>query len=279
MPPVRVYMALMLMFVGAMLVGSIIFYLGMNGASYLVSDGVSYGTQYLNKPRYDSNLTGFVFSVCFLVAGIFLLALIAMPDDQATGRAAVQPPQPRRRQPQTPAQPQPQATPRTAEPAPEAPARPSPAEAAGVTAPVSPETPSPRTAGEEEPHSVDEEVLQASEVVAEDLPPTDMPDRYEDTGEDDVIYGSGRVTDDTIWEFIQTYPDSAVKFLYRKTLENKALSPTDEDIYRRWELRGMTRAKVREFVLAIMGWKTLRDDFPHNIWRELRDQIFEMQQK
>jgi hypothetical protein len=148
-----------------------------------------------------------------------------------------------------------------------------------MAAPLTAETAPAPAAAAKEPHSVDEEVLQASEVVEEDLPPTDVPDRYEDTGEDDVIYGSGRVTDDSIWEFIQAYPDSAVKFLYRKTLENKALPPTDEDIYRRWELRGMTRAKVREFVLAIMGWKTLRDDFPHNIWRELRDQIFEMQQK
>lgn len=276
MPPVRVYMALMLLFVVAMLAGSIVFYLGMNSASYLVNDGVRYGTQLLNKPRYDSNLAGFIFSVCFLVAGVFLLALIAMPDEQGNGRAPAQPPQPRRRQPQPQARPQ--AAPRAAEPAPEAPDRPSPPEAAGMAAPPGHDTPAPAPA-DAEPHSLDEEVLQASEVVEEDLPPTDMPDRYEDTGEDDVIYGSGRVTDDSIWEFIQAYPDSAVKFLYRKTLENKPLSPTDEDIYRRWELRGMTRAKVREFVLAIMGWKTLRDDFPHNIWRELRDQIFEMQQK
>jgi predicted Fe-S protein YdhL (DUF1289 family) len=39
----------------------------------------------------------------------------------------------------------------------------------------------------------------------------------------------------------------------------------------------MNRAKVREVVLEIMQWQSLPDDFPHNIWRELRDQIYEMQ--
>ena len=79
-----------------------------------------------------------------------------------------------------------------------------------------------------------------------------------------------------MWDFVQQYPDTAVKFLYRKTLDNKPLSPTEEDIYRNWELRGMSRAKVREIVLEIMSWQSLPDNFPHEIWRELRDQIYEM---
>ena len=108
----------------------------------------------------------------------------------------------------------------------------------------------------------------------------DLPESpYEDTGDEDVVYGNGRVTDDSVWDFIHNYPDSAVKFLYRKNLENKPLTPGEEDIYRRWEMRGMTRAKVRQFVLEVMGWKSLPDDFPHNIWRDLRDQIFELKER
>jgi hypothetical protein len=122
--------------------------------------------------------------------------------------------------------------------------------------------------------SVEEEVLAQN---PDDLPRLESQDsRFEDTGEDDVVYGTGRVTDDSCWDFVQRHPDSAVKFLYRKTLDNKPLSTADEDIYRRWELRGMTRSKIREIVLEIMGWKSLPDDFPHNIWRELRDQVFDM---
>jgi hypothetical protein len=124
---------------------------------------------------------------------------------------------------------------------------------------------------------VEDEVLKSR---ADDLPAIDLPDaRFEDTGEDDVVYGGGRITEDSAWEFVQNYPDSAVKYLYRKTLDNKPLSPAEEDIYRKWELRGLSRAKVREIVLEIMKWQSLPDDFPHNIWRELRDQIFEMRAK
>lgn len=126
--------------------------------------------------------------------------------------------------------------------------------------------------------SLDEEVV--TSAVEEDSLIEDLPDsRYDDTGEEDVVYGNGRVTDDSVWEFIHTYPDSAVKFLYRKSLESKPLTPSEEDIYRKWDMRGMTRTKVRQFVLEIMGWKSLPDDYPHNIWRELRDQIFELKER
>jgi hypothetical protein len=108
-------------------------------------------------------------------------------------------------------------------------------------------------------------------------PPVDLPSaRPELTGEEDVVYGNGPVTEDSIVEFIQNYPDSAVKFLYRKNLDNRPLPPMEEDIYQRWERRGMSRAKAREYVLEIMGWDKLPDDFPHNIWMKLRDRIYEL---
>lgn len=289
MQPTRVYFVLMLAFVAALLIGSVIFFIGMGGASYVVSDGVQFGTNFLDKPRYDSNLQGFVFSVSFLVASIFLMVMIVLPDDQAAARVgASAPPQPRRR---GTAPPRPTSAPPTA---PGGAPRPSEtpvevpvlegdsnsstvervtdsgtqpeAEAAGMSESVAAEEPAPQA--------------DAEKTLEKDLPITDLPDaEFEVSGEEDIVYGSGRVTDDSMWEFIQSYPDSAVKFLYRKSLENKPLSPTDEDIYRRWEKRGMTRAKVRELVLTIMNWKSLPSDFPHNIWRELRDQIYELQTK
>jgi hypothetical protein len=122
--------------------------------------------------------------------------------------------------------------------------------------------------------SVEEEVLAQ---VPDDLPKLERENsRFDDAGEDDVVYGTGRVTDDSLWDFIQRHPDSAVKFLYRKSLDNKPLTTVEEEIYRQWEQRGMTRSKVRGMVLEIMSWKSLPEDFPHNIWRELRDQVFDM---
>jgi hypothetical protein len=279
----KFFVALFLMFLAAMCAGVVIFILGMRDTTYTINDGVGYMVQYLNKPRYDSHLQGFVFAVTFLVAGLLLTAIILMPTaGQGQMAQLMGPPQPRQRQPRplpgAPAAPAaavqpmtPPVTPGAAltpvaavevpAPAPE----PMPAPAPVAAAPAKPSTPV---------RSVEEEVLATN---PDDLPPLAREDsRFEDTGEDDVVYGTGRVTDDSCWDFVQRHPDSAVKFLYRKTLDNKPLSTADEDIYRKWEQRGMSRGMVREIVLEVMNWKALPDDFPHNIWRELRDRVFDM---
>lgn len=274
----RFYIGVIGFFLAALVFAGLFFITGMNDASYLVSDGAGYGLHYIDKPRYDSHLQGLIFAISFLGAGLLLVLLMVLPD-QAGAAAQVQPsapPQPRRRAaaPQSAAVPQPQQV-AAPQPAATQEPEPQPAAAAGQST-VEIESPA-AEGGEAEPPppSVDAEVkiaAQEEETTIEDIPDS----RFDDTGDEDVVYGNGRVTDDSIWEYIHDYPDSAVKFLYRKSLENKPLTPNDEDIYRKWELRGMTRAKVREYVLEIMGWKALPDDFPHNIWRGLRDQIFEL---
>ena len=293
MQPIRFYIVVLGVFLAALIVGALFFVSGMSGASYLVSDGVGYGMNYIDKPSYDNHLQGLIFTLSFLAAGFLLFFLVLLPDRQgafAQPQAAL-PPQPRRR-PAAPAQPAPAAQ---AAPAPQA----APAAQAEPEAPLEGEelpaegaptveieteggavsgAPVTQPPPAEPAQSVDEEVLTSEkpdEFEIEDLPDS----RFDESGDEDVVYGNGRVTDDSVWDFIHDYPDSAVKFLYRKTLENKNLSPNEEDIYRKWEMRGMSRAKVREYVLEIMGWQSLPDDFPHNIWRELRDQIFEFKSK
>ncbi len=307
MEPIKFYIAVIGFFLAALVFGVLFFIFGMGEASYLTSDGVGYGIHYIDKPRYDSHFQGLIFTLSFLGAGILLLFLILLPDQAGTGpqpQAAA--PQPRRRpqaapQPAAaPPQPQPQPQPAAAPPPPQPQPQPPPQSAAAPhPAAPQPQAAAPHPAEEaaspmmeieagaaqtapppppEPTVSAEQEVL--TDKIEEELLSEDLPDtRYDDTGEEDGVYGSGRVSDDSIWDFIHNYPDSAVKFLYRKTLENKGLSPNEEDIYRRWEMRGMTRGKVREFVMEIMGWKALPDDFPHNIWRGLRDQIFELRSK
>lgn len=276
MYPTRFHIILVGFFLAALIVGALFFVLGMDSASYLVSDGSGVGIHYIDKPSYDAHFQGLIFTITFLAAGILLLGLVILPDQQrsVTVQRASAPPQPRKRSAGAP------------EPAQAAPQPPQPAPAAEPAAQPAAPGPTVEIEGEPEPEtsqperapaktrSVEEEVLTAQPEETAEI--EDLPDaRAAETGEEDVVYGSGRVDDDSIWEFIHNHPDSAVKFLYRKTLDNKPLSPTEEDIYRRWEMRGMRRAKVRELVLEIMAWKTLPDDFPHNIWRGLRDQIFE----
>ncbi|HKJ00600.1 MAG TPA: hypothetical protein VKB51_19175 [bacterium] len=278
-------------FLVALLAGAIYFMAGISESTYLVTDGVHLATHYLDKPRYDMQLQGLIFSLSFLIAGALLLLMVMLPDqERRRGTYEEAPPQPRRRPEQAPAAqpapapaaegaPQPQPAAQAAPPPSQQPSG-SPLSIEEAEAAAAPSGPPPAPQAQAQPQrtgvSVEEEVLRSA-ASEDDLPMVDFGDsRFDDTGEEDVVYGAGRITEDAVWDFVQQYPDSAVKFLYRKTLDNKPLSPTEEDIYRNWEMRGMSRAKVREVVLEIMRWQSLPDNFPHEIWRELRDQIYEL---
>jgi hypothetical protein len=270
----KFFVALFLLFLAATAAGAVMFALGMRDTTYVINDGVGYVTEYLNRPKYDTQLQGFVFAVTFLIAGLLMAAVIMMPGKGgAAPSLPVGPPQPRQRQPRAVLEAAPAILAAAAAPPAAGPA--APPAAAPVMVPALEAAPAAQIAAPTAPvRSVEEEVLAQ---VPDDLPKLERENsRFDDAGEDDVVYGTGRVTDDSLWDFIQRHPDSAVKFLYRKSLDNKPLTTVEEEIYRQWEQRGMTRSKVRGMVLEIMSWKSLPEDFPHNIWRELRDQVFDM---
>ena len=281
--PVRLSVLVLVCFMAALAGGSVYFIMGMSHSTYLVTDGVSVAVRYLDKPRYDMQLQGLIFSLSFLIAGGLLLLMVFIPDSDRRGAGFEAPPQPRRRPDQAP-QPAAQAAAPQPAPAVQAPqTQPAAVQSSPLTIEAGEsEAPAPSvlaTQAAQPPRpgvSVEEEVLKSA-LKADDLPNVDFGDsRFDDTGDEDAVYGNGRITEDAAWDFVQQYPDSAVKFLYRKTLDNKPLSPAEEDIYRIWEMRGMTRAKVREIVLELMRWQSLPDSFPHEIWRALRDEIFEI---
>ncbi len=299
----KIYMVAMLALLTALLVGAVFFLAGMQSSSYLVSNGAEYSLQFIDQPRYEWHLVGLVYSAVFLLASLFLLAIVAIPDERilAAFRRVPVPPQPRRRRgpavtPEALAEaaaplreaPPPAAAPPAPPPA-APPAAPAPPEPGAPVAPVAAEAPEVPTATEAaapvqpppaRPTSapdvpVDEAVQQEAEP---EISAADLPEASPDiSGEEDVVYGNGPVTEESIFDFIQSYPDSAVKFLYRKNLDNRPLPPIEEDIYQRWERRGMSRGKVRQLVLELMEWERLPDDFPHSIWMRIRDRIYDLQ--
>lgn len=106
-----------------------------------------------------------------------------------------------------------------------------------------------------------------------------MPSLTEDEyieGEDDVVYGTGWITDQAIIDFVNKYVDSALKFLYRKELDGKPVKSADEEIYQRWEGRGLSREKVREYILTVMDWREMPNEPLTNIWKNVRDRIFDL---
>lgn len=266
--PVRFYVILVVFFIAALVFGGSYFVTGMNGASYLLSDGMSYELRYLDKPRYEMNMQGFIYAASFLVAGSLMVMMIILPDKRA---------------PQAmPGMPQPVGEGDEAAPAPEEPGEGQTDASRRVNAGGTIEW------EDTEPVETEEDIAakKAAKTVKEAKArmKSGKTSAFELSREDgteddeaDVLYGNGRISDIAAWEFLQAYPDSAVKFLYRKGLDNKGISKDDEGIYQRWEMRGMSRAKMREMVLELMEWDSLPDELPHNIWRHLRDQLYEIQ--
>ncbi|MBI3991946.1 MAG: hypothetical protein HY342_01625, partial [Candidatus Lambdaproteobacteria bacterium] len=98
MQPTRLYIGIMLGFLAALSVGCFVFFNGMSGASYMTSDGLRQLLNFIDKPRYESNLMGLIYSLTFLVAGGLFLLLVLLPNESAFVQTAPSPaPQPRRR--------------------------------------------------------------------------------------------------------------------------------------------------------------------------------------
>ncbi|MDH4121729.1 MAG: hypothetical protein OEV94_08515 [Deltaproteobacteria bacterium] len=286
------YVILFGVFFAALLGGLAVFFNGMQSSIYLIHTGVDLMEKYLDKPRYDMNLTGMVFTLAFLTAAFLFILFMLLVSEEAV-RKAPGPPQPmgapqpatafRRRGPEPAPQPAFQPSPQPAfQSSPQAvfqtpqaqPAvQPHPVSAPAAVPAAGP-APTPQAVAHPAPAQPAPTVDQITDEVIEDIPV--FNEEGTDASEGNVIYGHGRIDEEDMLEFIQENPDSAVKFLYRKSLDNKPLSPIDEDIYRAWERRGMTRGRVRQMVLTIMGWPGLPDEFPHDVWRKLRDQVFDM---
>ena len=280
--PLGFYMVLLILFLVALAAGFIYFLSGISDTRYLVTDGIRLSVQYLDKPKFDSHLQGLIFSISFLAAGLLMVLFILLPNGRQTAAAGAA--ELGRPEPGEPPQPVHRAPPAPAQDSPAAPALDSLAENAEAQEPAAKASPLTIEAMEGDPPAAGETIQALGEEAGpkdlDDLPATEgTEERYDENDDEDVVYGDGRITEDAAFDFVQTYPDSAVKFLYRKNLDNNPLPPSDEDIYRDWEARGLTRQKVREFVLEIMGWHSLPDAFPHQVWKELRDQIFEYQAK
>ena len=103
----------------------------------------------------------------------------------------------------------------------------------------------------------------------------DEPTHEVTEGDDDVVYGTAGITNAAVIDFVHKFPDSALKFLFRKQLDGKPLTAEEEEIYRGWEKRGMNRGKVKAYILTLMEWDNIPKDPLYDIWKKMRDHIFE----
>ncbi len=247
-----VFMIAILLLIGALAMGSFISFNRMSQEYILVKSGVKPVKRILNNYGYLQGKRGFIFSITFLVVGVSFVIMIALPSEDAKVVRKVT------------AAPQPVSDERKESSISAIIEKPSPDEK--VDAPPAP--PPPQSEKDEPLITPPIEIIPQTEELS-----TELEDVTE--GEDDVVYGSGPVSDAAIIHFVHKFPDSAIKFLFRKQLDGKALTSIEENIYQGWEDRQLTRGKVKGYILTLMDWKEFPKKPLYEVWKEIRDHIYE----
>ena len=223
--------------------GIIVCYSGMSETSFLVYRGMEITTYYLDKNRHDLYVNGMVYSITFGIAFLLLLAVIVIPSpEQIQKRLAVSPFT--------------NSTP-------------------GITAPAG------ETLVEEETPAADDESLEIElEPDVESFEVDEEEEFAQSSGpeeeDSDVVYGTGRITDQAHRSFIISSPDSAVKFLLRKELDGRPLKSSQDEIYNGWQERGLSRGKLRKHFLKIMEWDNVPELEVSEIYNQVKDKVYEI---
>ena len=100
-----------------------------------------------------------------------------------------------------------------------------------------------------------------------------------DSDETDVVFGGEKISKSALEKFIRQYPDSTLRFLFRRSLEGKPLSAEIEAIYYSWEKRGLSRGRLKKYMLKLMEWPEVPDLPILDLLQSLKDRIYEDSQK
>ena len=227
--------------------GIMVCYSGMSETSYLVYRGMEITTYYLDKNRHDLYVNGMVYSITFGIAFLLLLAVIVIPSpEQIQKRLAASPFTGGNSTPE-------------------------------ITAPAG------ETLVEEEIPAADDESLEIElepDVESFEVDEEEEEESAQSSGpeeeDSDVVYGTGRITDQAHRSFIISNPDSAVKFLLRKELDGRPLKSSQDEIYNGWQERGLSRGKLRKHFLKIMEWDNVPELEVSEIYNQVKDKVYEI---
>ena len=89
--------------------------------------------------------------------------------------------------------------------------------------------------------------------------------------ENDVVFGDGRIDQKSMSNFVAHYPDSTLKFLMRKNLDGRPLPVGYEEIYSQWENRGLSRGRLKKYLFKLMEWKNFPDIPVHDVVNKIRE--------
>jgi len=227
--------------------GIFICYTGMSETSYLVYRGMELTTYYLDKSRHDLYLNGLVYSITFGIVFLLLLAVIVIPSpEQIQKRLAAT----------------------------------SFAGSPGSTEISVPEGETPDAEGTSplDGESIEIELepdIESYEVDDDEVEKSALTGGIDDE-DSDVVYGTGRITDEAHKSFIISSPDSAIKFLMRKELDGRPLKSSEDEIYEAWQERGLSRGKLRKHILKIMEWENVPELEVNEIYNQVKDKAYEI---
>jgi len=100
-----------------------------------------------------------------------------------------------------------------------------------------------------------------------------------DSDETDVVFGGEKISKAALEKFIRQYPDSTLRFLIRRSLDGGPLSAEIEAIYYSWEKRGLSRGRLKKYMLKLMEWPEVPDLPILDLLQSLKDRIYKDSQK
>ncbi len=121
------------------------------------------------------------------------------------------------------------------------------------------------------------DTMEDEEVDDED----DFEDGLKDvpTDETDVVFGAAQITRKAIGTFVEAYPDSALRYLLRRSLDGRPLPSEFEAVHEQWTERGLSRGRIKRHLLDLMKWKDIPDLPIHELLGEVRGRLFTIDQQ
>ena len=210
-------------------------YTGLSELGFNVYRGMELTTYYLDKNRYDLYLNGLVYCITFGAALLLLLAVILIPSaDQIQRRISASP--------------------------------------YGTPAVGTPPTAVDTEETDKEDSGIDEDILtpQIEDFSKDEGLGMESP---AGEGDSDVVEGTGSITENSQADFLKTHPESAVKFLMRKNLDDSPLDADDEKVHETWQGRGLSRGELRRHVMKLMEWEEFPESSPTEILNQIKEKI------
>ena len=103
--------------------------------------------------------------------------------------------------------------------------------------------------------------------------------RDEDDGDNDVVFGDGQIDSKSISRFVKSFPDSAIKFMFRKNLDGRNLPVEYEEIYINWEKRGLSRGRLKKYLFKLMKWDNFPDIPILEVVQRIKDRQYDLKGK